>query len=130
MINDVYYFTRHITQIPFHTKPTLLIGERKEFALKALEEELFEFSVAENINDQIDALLDLVYFALGRLYEMGIPVHAAKACWNAVHQANMEKTCGITSRGFFNDAVKPEGWVAPDHSWVEALGPVELELLQ
>lgn len=83
--------------------------------MKGLDEELTELRTAVEGNDvaeQVDALIDIIYFALGGLFQMGAPVHA---CWNAVHTKNMAKVPGITKRGTDNDATKPEGWEPPNH---------------
>ena len=57
---------------------------------------------------------DLIYFALGRCYEMGISKEQFYSCWKIVQEKNMQKTLGKKNRGTDVDAVKPEGWAAAD----------------
>lgn len=112
---DVADFQR---QVLGNTRPAVAIGLDKtpgyETTKKGLREELAELEAAiagGNVGDQADALIDLVYFAIGGLFQMGVP---AAACWNAVHAKNMTKVVGMTHRGTTNDATKPEGWTPPD----------------
>jgi predicted HAD superfamily Cof-like phosphohydrolase len=65
---------------------------------------------------QFDALIDLVYFALGRAYLHGFPFAEG---WKRVHSKNMEKRRANPDapnegkRGSKLDIVKPEGWTPP-----------------
>ncbi|ADK73419.1 Cof hydrolase [Roseobacter phage RDJL Phi 1] len=109
-------FARDIIGLPIPDAPTRLEPERKKWASGALAEELTEFMDAETLEDEADALLDLMYFAGGRLIEMGLVPGAA---FEEVHLANMAKERGELSKrphskGF--DAIKPEGWTPPDLS--------------
>ena len=138
MLKDVRRF--HAEVLGGQTLPTepgvrMLPPERMNCALNHLSEELTEFCDAETVEDQADALVDLVYVALGRLLEMGILPGAA---FDAVHEANMTKRHGQNPQRPDNahDAVKPEGWKPPDLAMamsitladVEALSPVLLEI--
>ncbi|UFK26698.1 hydrolase [Roseobacter phage RDJL6] len=107
-------FARDIIGLPIPDRPTRLSPERKKWASGALSEELTEFMDAETLEDEVDALLDLMYFAGGRIVEMGV---LPGASFEEVHAANMKKERGELSKrphskGF--DAIKPEGWTAPD----------------
>ena len=85
------------------------LNERVEFML----EELIEFSIAcesQNLAEQADALVDLVYVVLGTVNMLGLPW---EALWNDVHQANMRKVRGVGKRGHLVDCVKPPGWIGP-----------------
>ena len=55
---------------------------------KWMNEEVAEFLVAEDIYEQADAMIDLIYFALGTLVEMGLE---ADELFDIVQQANMSK---------------------------------------
>jgi predicted HAD superfamily Cof-like phosphohydrolase len=87
---------------------------------KSLKEELKEFSDARVEGDligSVDALIDLMYFATGALYKMGLTADSIKQCGQAVHEANMEKKLGVNHRrgdGSAADAVKPADWVTPE----------------
>lgn len=62
-----------------------------------------------------DALIDLVYVALGTAHLEGYPWEEG---WELVQQANMKKIRATrpeqSKRGSTFDVVKPEGWTAPD----------------
>lgn len=121
MINDVYKFNKEIIGTEQPIKPTNLTRERLLFALIAMYEELREFTEACNENkveDALDAIIDLIYFAIGRAYELGITESQFRQCWNLVQQKNMQKKRGAKNRGTDQDAVKPEGWASPDFSGV------------
>lgn len=108
-----------------------LSKERLEWFKGVINEELGEFEVANNNYieakgshddymaqcckaEMADALIDLIYFAYGRIYELGIFPEHFSAMWDAVHSANMKKKKGNKGRGSDLDAVKPEGWEAPE----------------
>lgn len=115
MINDVYEFNEKIIGLKTPTKFTTLNRERLLFALTAMYEELHEFTVATNNNDvgeALDAIIDLIYFALGRCYEMGITKEQFKRCWDIVQEKNMQKKKGKKNRGTDVDAMKPANWKA------------------
>lgn len=116
IIKNVYDFQTEVLGNPYPDKPIKLEGDRKKQALVKLQEELDELEVADKTSDQADALIDLIYFALGELHQMGVPAHMV---WSTVHNANMRKVRGQTKRGFDNDANKPEDWKAPDHTWLD-----------
>jgi NTP pyrophosphatase (non-canonical NTP hydrolase) len=87
-----------------------------EVTITGLEEELTELRDAVLNNDiagQADALIDLIYFALGGLFRMGIPF---QACWERVHSKNMTKVIGVkASRNCPNDAIGGPDWTPPNH---------------
>lgn len=90
-----------------------------EFRTKFLEEELKEFKDAADVGDNakmFDALIDLVYVAMGTAHLFGYPWHWG---WELVQEANMAKirakSDGSDSvRGSSWDVVKPEGWQPPN----------------
>jgi hypothetical protein len=104
--------------------PTRIEPGRKRWACGAFREEVQEFEDATTIEDEADALADLIYFAAGRFHEMGLD---GRAHFNLVHAANMLKKKGELSKRPFSkgyDAVKPDGWTPPDHGpLVEARRP-------
>lgn len=115
MINDVYEFNEKIIGQVQPKRFEVLNRERLLFALTAMYEELHKFTVATNTGDvgeALDAMIDLIYFALGRCYEMGITQEQFKRCWDIVQQKNMQKKKGVKNRGTSQDAMKPEGWQA------------------
>lgn len=115
MMSDVEGFHRAVVKVETPPTPRLLTPKRHEWAANFLNEELNEYCVAWNADDlpgAVDALVDLIYVAMGRLLEMGIPPSEA---WDPVQRANMAKERGMTHRGSDTDAAKPEGWLPPDH---------------
>lgn len=68
------------------------------------------FGEDQDLPAQADALVDLVYFALGTAVMMGLPW---QALWDDVQRANMTKVRGETKRGHRVDVTKPAGWVGP-----------------
>lgn len=114
---DVARFNAEVIGLPIPDAPQMLSPQRKTFAVDHLGEELDEFAEAVGADDvakAADALVDLVYVALGRLVEMGISPGAA---FTEVHDANMRKVRGEVAKrpnSLGHDAVKPEGWTPPD----------------
>lgn len=121
MLVKVEEFNKSILALPIPSEPQVLNEQRRVWASGAILEELHEFAAASDTGDveeAADALIDLIYFALGRLVEMGVP---AVAVMDAVHDANMTKIQGELAKrpgSLGYDAVKPEGWTAPDHAWL------------
>ena len=109
----------------FHVKFGLeYIGPPRELKQKAslfrqhfMQEELDEYHNAVRAGDlaeQFDALIDLVYVALGTAYMQGLPFEPG---WDRVHYANMLKVrvtgAGMSKRDSDLDVGKPSGWVPP-----------------
>lgn len=106
--------------------PGLLGPALREYRLKFIKEEVKEFEDAATLADAADALVDLVYVALGTAHFMGIPFDA---CWREVQRANMAKekndgsftkprTEGLPIEVKALDIMKPAGWLPPDHDRV------------
>ena len=120
-------------------KPRMLEPDLFGFRLGFLHEELKEYNeeqagliealtaddgkpdhrrIALGLHQQLDALVDLVYVALGTAYlQFGPDVfHEA---WKRVQTANMAKvraeSADQSKRGSTFDVVKPQGWTPPDH---------------
>jgi predicted HAD superfamily Cof-like phosphohydrolase len=95
-----------------------LTASNLSFRIDLLEEELYELKDAvstRNCEEIVDALIDLIYIAVGTLDLAQVDIPKA---WSAVHDANMTKVRGIKpgreqSDGF--DVVKPNGWTPPSH---------------
>jgi len=117
-MNDIKAFHEKFGLENLDPEPKRLGTDEATFRIKFMQEELDEFAAAEregNLEDMADALVDLVYVALGTAYLMGIPFDA---CWQEVQWANMRKvraeSAADSKRGSKFDVVKPEGWEAPD----------------
>lgn len=107
-------------QVPMAAVPSLLDPDALSFRLKFLYEELHEFEDSakwQDLEGMADALVDLVYIAMGTALMMGLPW---QDLWNNVQRANMTKRLAKpdgsdSKRGNPLDVVKPPGWVGPDH---------------
>lgn len=123
MFNDVYDFHKKFDLPTGDTfAPQPLPNKLKEFRSKFLQEELDEFKLAlesDDIIEQIDGLLDLVYVAHGTLQMMGLPAPLVEACWNDIQRSNMSKVRAEHSDDIRSkrknsfDVVKPDDFVPP-----------------
>lgn len=107
-------------EVPEAKAPSLLSQEKFDFRFKFLKEELAEFLMGHeegDLVDMADALIDLVYVAMGTAAMMGLPW---QDLWDEVQRANMSKVraqhAGQSKRGSALDVVKPQGWIGPDHN--------------
>jgi predicted HAD superfamily Cof-like phosphohydrolase len=94
-----------------------LVGKGKEFVADAVAEENTEFDGAVDVVGQVDALIDMIYFAVGGLYKIGLTAEEISDCCDLVHDANMVKAKGKKEGrgdGTVPDAVKAVGWVGPE----------------
>jgi predicted HAD superfamily Cof-like phosphohydrolase len=73
--------------------------------------ELMKAHEKDNLVDAADAIADLAYVTMGCAHHMGIDL---PRILNIVHAANMQKVPGTTTRGYQQDAVKPDNWVGPE----------------
>lgn len=112
-------------------KPQALDAETQKFRSEFLQEELSEYEGAVNalalVSEEdeyrevllaaaFDALIDLVYVALGTAHLHGFPFDEG---WFRVQEANMAKVRAQpdgsdSKRGSSLDVVKPDGWKAPN----------------
>jgi len=124
MFKDVRDFHLKFT-LPVEPYPSFPPKELLEFRVKFLEEEVNEFKDACNANDltlALDALIDLVYIALGTAVTMRLPWYE---CWNHVQNANMKKIrASVENPSIRNqqfDVVKPAGWESPNNKIRECI---------
>lgn len=92
-------------------------SEKLRAILKAgFDRDYIERSTTFELEKQLDALVDLVYVALGTAYLHGFNFREA---WRRVHAANMGKVRAErkedSKRGSTFDVVKPAGWTPPSH---------------
>ena len=117
MNNEIFSKVRDFRQklnLPVSNKPQLLEPADISFYARFLMEELSELLKAHGQGDLVaaaDAIADLSYVTMGCAHHMGLPL---PSILGIVHEANMGKVPGSTSRGIKQDAQKPEGWVAPE----------------
>jgi hypothetical protein len=100
-------------------KPIYLNEYERERQYVMMLEELEEFVGAKTAVEQIDALLDLIYVALGAVCEMGIN---PDPLFRIIHEANMQKVQGGRPLQDENGKVqKPEGWQDPTQALREEI---------
>lgn len=97
---------------PVADRPRLLPAPRAAARAEWMREEVDEFLSAENVVDQADAMIDLIYFAVGTLVEMGV---RPARLFDIVHQANMAKLWEDGAPRWREDGktVKPPSWRDP-----------------
>lgn len=97
---------------------TSLPQDVKDLSLIQLREEVTELEEAKTATDELDALIDLIYFALGAIYKMGVSPQLFNTATTIVHQSNMTKSAGKkANRGYDGtavDAVKPTDFISPE----------------
>ena len=92
-------------------------NELVNFRTSFLVEELAEYTQAITKKDSaaaLDALVDIVYIALGTAWLFNLPFEKA---WKEVQTANMKKIRAKSKskkRGTAFDVIKPKGWKAPN----------------
>lgn len=98
-------------------KPSKLEMEMLLYRINFMLEELNEYIAAShnnNLEEAFDALIDLVYVALGTAYLHGFPFNEG---WKLVHDANMQKIKtphkDLSKRSSVFDIIKPDGWIKP-----------------
>jgi predicted HAD superfamily Cof-like phosphohydrolase len=98
--------------------PVDIPDDLMQFRINFMQEELDEFVRASKTMDHAemaDALIDLVYVAMGTAHMFGYPWNRL---WDDVQRANMTKeratAATASERGGQWDVVKPEGWRPPD----------------
>jgi predicted HAD superfamily Cof-like phosphohydrolase len=94
-------------------EPLLLEKTRVGKRYNWMIEELEEFHRAGSIHDQADAMVDLIYFALGTLVEMGV---RPGRLFDIVHEANMKKLWPDGKVHYAQDGkvMKPPTWTPPE----------------
>lgn len=87
--------------------------EEKKFRIKAFLEEVTEFEDAVTDEEELDALIDLVVFALGAVERHGW-ANIFDEAFGRVMDANMQKRVGGNMKrdNYQLDLFKPEGWEA------------------
>ncbi|MBU6231512.1 nucleoside triphosphate pyrophosphohydrolase family protein [Patescibacteria group bacterium] len=130
---DVRECHEHFGLVLNGPRPRRLSKRKMLERIQFLQEELDELVTATGLKGkgsaqdfagQADALVDLVYVALGTAAMMGLPWGAL---WDDVHRANMSKVRGITHRGHKVDLAKPAGWVGPHTDEILTLAGYDAE---
>ncbi|WP_224771401.1 HAD family hydrolase [Metabacillus idriensis] len=99
---------------PVADKPTAMKFDRRDKRFGYMEEENQEFVEAKTVVDQADAMVDLMYFALGTLVELGVD---PEPLFDIVHNANMSKVWPDGEVKYdpqSNKILKPPTFVRPE----------------
>jgi predicted HAD superfamily Cof-like phosphohydrolase len=91
LLNGAYRLVRDFQSRmgqPVADVPTKMDVDRRQNRFEYMDEELLEFFSATDLVDQADAMIDLIYLALGTLVELGVE---PDELFRIVHHANMSK---------------------------------------
>lgn len=116
MIDQVYHFNRNVRGVEQPAVAGQLSPDAHAARAQFLGEEVLEFAHATSPEGELDALIDVIYFAIGGMYEMGLTTDQISAAFSLVHEANMAKAAGKKEGRDVDvvDASKPDGWQEPD----------------
>ena len=97
---------------PKSDKPIFMNSERAKIRCSWMLEEINEFIEASDIVDQVDAMIDLIYFALGTMVEIGVK---PDKIFDIVHNANMSKLWSDSLPHYDKNGktIKPSIWNDP-----------------
>lgn len=98
---------------PAPALPVMQTPEQVARRAKWMRSEIDELERARTTVDQADAYLDIIFFAIGGLVEMGVKMGAL---WREVFRANMAKLWpdGKPRRREDGKTIKPPGWTGPE----------------
>lgn len=108
-ISDIEDFHKKF-KLEYTGQPRVLPDDLRLFRLNFISEELSEYNLSKTLEDEFDALIDMVYVILGTAHMQGLDFQAG---WDRVHEANMQKVRGKSERSDTYDVIKPDGWTAP-----------------
>ena len=93
--------------------PTKLNKSSVDFLIKMVTDELVELKESKTVYDQVDAMVDAIYYIYDCAVRNGINLDPI---FSIVHEANMKKLLlKKAPKVRHNEKVeKPEGWCAPD----------------
>ena len=99
---------------PVSEKPRMIDSERVQKRALWFREEIDEFICSTSLEDQADAIIDLIYFAFGALVEMGVK---PQQLFDIVHNANMKKLWpdGLPHYNSDGKVIKPNDWKDPEN---------------
>lgn len=124
MLNEEYEKVKQFQKAfncPYSEKPVFMGDKRASERADFMSEEIREFVDATNIYEQADAMIDLIYFALGTMVEMGVK---PKEIFDIVHNANMTKLWDdgkVHFRESDNKVMKPPNWEDPEPKIIIAI---------
>jgi predicted HAD superfamily Cof-like phosphohydrolase len=106
--------------IPIALTPAEISSERVQKRAAWLDEEVGEFRQAKSLVDQVDAMIDVIYLALGGLVEMGV---SPESIFHIVHNSNMNKLWadGMPRHHEDGKVMKPSTWADPRQQIAEEI---------
>jgi predicted HAD superfamily Cof-like phosphohydrolase len=112
---EAWRAVRHFHEVfalPIAERPQLHVDPSRTARIAWMREEVTEFEEATDIVGQADAMVDLIYFALGTLVEMGVE---PSRLFQIVQEANMAKRWpdGLVHRTDAGKVIKPPDWRDP-----------------
>lgn len=113
MINEAYELVKifqKMAEQPIGKFPQFLSRRRCDIRCKWMREEIGEFENSNTVYEQADAIVDLLYYALGALVEMGVK---PDELFMLVHKYNIKKIIGKRCDDD-GKIMKPSGWNHPD----------------
>ena len=102
---------QHRFGTPVAERPQFMPTERALKRYVWMKEEIDEFLEAGDIYEQADAMIDLIYFAIGTMVEIGV---RPQEIFDIVHMANMSKLWKDGKPHY-----KPDGKVMKSPDWVD-----------
>lgn len=105
---------------PVAERPLFMERERAKKRYNWMLEEINEFLEADEIVEQADAMIDVIYFALGTLVEMGVE---PDKLFKIVQDANMSKLWP-DGKPHYNEegkTIKPSTWIDPHEKLKEEI---------
>jgi predicted HAD superfamily Cof-like phosphohydrolase len=106
---------------PAPPAPSLLPAQTAERRAAWIEEEAQELREATTLEGQADAFIDVIYFAMGGLVNLGVK---PGALWDIVQAANMAKLWPDgrpRHRESDGKVIKPDGWEDPGPKLAEEI---------
>ena len=99
---------------PAPDSPVMQTVDQVQRRIAWIESECRELDAAETIVDQADAYMDIIYFGIGGLVELGV---VPQELWDAVQEANMAKLWPdgkARIREHDGKIMKPPLWQGPE----------------
>lgn len=107
-------------------RPTMQDRAAVSNRIDRIIEELEELRDAPTLVDQADAYLDIIYYGVGGMVELGI---RPSNLWRAVQRANMAKLWddGLAHYHPNGKVAKPPNWVGPEEEIAAEIAKLEAE---
>jgi predicted HAD superfamily Cof-like phosphohydrolase len=110
--NEVKLFHQKFDH-PVSEYPAFIEDQRAKNRAIWMMEEIAEFLIAKDIYEQADSMIDLIYFTLGTLVEMGVE---PDGLFDIVQETNMSKLWEDGNPRYNKKdgkIIKPENWEDP-----------------